>query len=153
MDFMFILQLLTVLFCGTIIGAERQLHGKPVGIRTSVLICLATMTFIDLSQGLELGTGSARVLGQIVTGVGFLGGGVIMSKEGLIVGATSAAVVWVLAAVGAAIGLNQFSVAITTSIFTVVVLIGVQHLENAFKALRQGFHSRPGKNNHKKYDG
>jgi len=137
------IKLIVAFVCGTVIGFERQLSGKPLGIRTSALICLATMTFIDLSQMLTQDVGSARVLGQVVTGVGFLGGGVIMSREGIIVGVTSAAVIWILAAVGAAIGLNRFGTAIATSIVTVAILVGVQQLENVVGALRRGFHRRP----------
>lgn len=148
MEHAFWIKLIMAAICGSIIGFERQLCGKPVGIRTSILICLATMMFIDLSLSLDQETGTARVLGQIVTGVGFLGGGVIMAREGLIVGVTSASVVWILAAVGAAIGLGRFGEALLTSITTVLVLIGVQQLENTASAFRKGLHRK----NHKYRD-
>jgi putative Mg2+ transporter-C (MgtC) family protein len=137
------IKLIMAAVCGTMIGFERQLGGKPIGIRTSILICLATMTFIDLSQMLTQDIGSARVLGQIVTGVGFLGAGVIMAREGMIIGVTSASVIWILAAVGSAIGLNRYGTALATSLITVCILVGVQRLENAVGALRKGFHQRP----------
>ncbi|MCA9395562.1 MAG: MgtC/SapB family protein [Candidatus Omnitrophica bacterium] len=142
MDPDFWIKLLVAAVCGSIIGFERQLSGKPVGIRTSILVCLATMTFIDLSQSLDQETGTARVLGQIVTGVGFLGAGVIMAKEGLIIGVTSASVVWILAAVGSSIGLERYGTALATSVATVLVLTGVQRLEDTVSVFRKGVHRR-----------
>ena len=64
--------------CGVVVGTERQLHKKPIDIRTSVLICLGTMTFIYLGALLDGNKDSTRVLGQVVTGIGFLGAGAII---------------------------------------------------------------------------
>lgn len=131
------------LLCGGMIGLERQLRGKPAGMRTSSLICLGTAMFVYLGMGIRgaLGGDSTRVLGQIVTGVGFLGAGVIMTRNGLVTGVTSAAVVWVLASVGAAIGAGRFGAALAVSIITVSVLVGVEKLEKAFAVLRRGVHA------------
>ncbi|MDH5298939.1 MAG: MgtC/SapB family protein, partial [Desulfobulbaceae bacterium] len=88
---------LTIL-CGGIIGLERQLRGKAAGIRTSILICLGTQAFVSLSAAIGFGNAAydpSRVLGQVVTGIGFLGAGVIMGKEGTVKGVTSAAIIWV----------------------------------------------------------
>lgn len=130
------------LFCGGIVGVERQLRGKPAGMRTSCLICLGTMMFVHLGSALA-GTGAdpTRVLGQVVTGIGFLGAGVIMTRDGLLTGVTSAAVVWVLAAVGSAAGIGKFAEAISMSVMTVSILVGVERLERAFSALRRGVHA------------
>src|SRR5688500_9804511 len=96
------------LLCGGIVGLERQLRGKPAGIRTSALICIGTSMFVYLGRQLEGDHGDpARVVGQVVTGIGFLGAGVIMTRNGLLTGVTSAAVIWILAAAGAAIGLGR----------------------------------------------
>lgn len=131
------------LLCGGMIGLERQLRGKPAGMRTSSLICLGTMMFVFLGLGIRgtQGGDATRVLGQIVTGVGFLGAGVIMTRNGLVTGVTSAAVVWVLAAVGAAVGAGRFGAALATSVVTVSILVGVEKLEHAFAALRRGVHA------------
>ncbi len=130
------------LLCGGIVGLERQLRGKPAGMRTSSLICMGTMMFVYLGIGF---TGHdadpTRVLGQVVTGIGFLGAGVIMTRDGLVVGVTSAAVVWVLAAVGSAIGVGRFGAATAISVVTVSVLVGVERLEHAFSSLRRGVHA------------
>ena len=129
------------LLCGGIVGLERQLRGKPAGIRTSSLICLGTTLFVYLGVALEAEHGDpARVLGQVVTGIGFLGAGVIMTRNGLLTGVTSAAVIWLLAAVGSAVGLGRYGAALTLAVVSVAVLVGVEQLEHAFAALRRGVH-------------
>ena len=137
----FVLQVVGSVLCGAIVGIERQLRGKAIGIRTSILICLGTMTFIRMSIQMSEGVAIAaptRVLGQIVTGVGFLGAGVILAKGGAITGVTSAAVVWMLAAIGSTIGAGQPLEALSLSTFVVVILIGVRKLEKGFKRLAGG---------------
>jgi putative Mg2+ transporter-C (MgtC) family protein len=129
--------------CGTALGLERQLRGKPAGIRTSVLVCLGTLTFVHLGVQLE-GADPARVLGQVVTGIGFLGAGVILTQGGLVKGVTSAAVVWVLAAAGAAIGLDRFGLAVALTVVALTVLLGVEGLERVFSGLRRGVHQQDG---------
>ena len=83
------------ILCGGIIGLERQFRGKTVGVRTSILICLGTAVFIGLGAAASGGAGDpARVLGQVVTGIGFIGAGVIISQGGEIRGVTTAAGIW-----------------------------------------------------------
>lgn len=131
------------ILCGGIIGLERQLRGKAAGIRTSILICLGTHVFVSLAASLNANTPDpSRVLGQVVTGIGFIGAGVIMSKEGLVKGVTSAAIIWVLAGIGAAIGLGMLAMALSITMVTVAVLLGVELLESTFKKLRRGVHAR-----------
>ena len=84
------------------------------------------------------------MLGQVVTGIGFLGGSVILTRQGLLIGVTSAAVIWVLAAIGAAIGLGQSLAAMCLAVLTVAVLVGVELLESTFHRLRQGINGRDG---------
>lgn len=140
----FWIQIAVTLVCGGVIGFERQIRGKPAGIRTSILICLGTQIFVSLGGALNVATGDpSRVIGQVVTGIGFLGAGVIMSKEGLVKGVTSAAVIWVLAAIGSAIGLGYIAAALALTLVTVVILLGVELLENSFRKLRRGSHARP----------
>jgi putative Mg2+ transporter-C (MgtC) family protein len=111
------------LLCGGIVGLERQLRDKPAGIRTSSLICLGTALFVYLGVGMSGGQGDpARVLGQVVAGIGFLGAGVIMTRNGLLTGVTSAAVIWLLAAVGSAIGLGRYGAALAMAVVSVAVL-------------------------------
>src|ERR671916_1471167 len=83
-----------------------------------------------------------RVLAQVVTGIGFLGGGVILAREGAVIGVTSAAVIWVLAALGSLIGLGHLAAAIILTLITVALLLGVELLESIFRRLRQGAQER-----------
>jgi putative Mg2+ transporter-C (MgtC) family protein len=129
----------TAVLCGGIIGLERQLRGKAAGIRTSILICLGTQIFVGLGASF---TGNrvdpTRVISYVVSGIGFLGGGVILAREGAVVGVTSAAVIWVLASLGCLIGLDHLLAAIVLTLVTVGLLIGVELLESVFRRLRQG---------------
>ena len=131
---------LIALACAFVIGFERQWSGKPAGIRTSILICLSAFTFVSIGQFLQPEAGSVRIVGQIVTGVGFLGGGVILSKEGLVKGVTSAAVIWVLAATGSLIGLGYFSAAIWLTFLTLFTLVGITFLDKLLIKLKIGVH-------------
>jgi putative Mg2+ transporter-C (MgtC) family protein len=129
----------TAILCGGIIGIERQLRGKAAGIRTSILICLGTAIFVALGASLSPATADpTRVLAQVVSGIGFLGGGVILARKGLVTGVTSAAVIWVLAALGAMIGLGHLRATMVLTLATLGILIGVELLEGAFRKLRQG---------------
>lgn len=131
------------LLCGAIVGLERQLRGKPAGVRTSILICASTSVFIHLGDVAAGTTGDpVRVLGQLVTGVGFLGAGVIMAREGTVTGVTTAAVIWVLAAIGAAIGLRLYLGALALALFTVGVLTGVELLESSIRRLARGIYEK-----------
>ncbi|WP_200900511.1 MgtC/SapB family protein [Serratia marcescens] len=135
--------ILACLLCGSLIGLERQLHGKPVGMRTSTLIMLGSYLF--LAMGLHLAAPMAdrsRVLGQLVSGIGFLGAGVMMTRDGQVMGVTSAATVWVLAALGAMIGLDMLSQAVMMTLVILGLLTGASWLENSFKALQRGVHRR-----------
>jgi putative Mg2+ transporter-C (MgtC) family protein len=130
------------ILCGTVIGIERQLRGKPAGIRTSILICLGTCLFIRLGVGeAGPGTDSTRVLGQVVTGIGFLGAGVIFARGGTVVGITSAAVIWLLAAIGAMIGFERYVEAIVIAFIAVVLLAGIKVLEGKMSGLRKGVYA------------
>jgi putative Mg2+ transporter-C (MgtC) family protein len=131
------------LLCGGIVGIERQLRGKPAGVRTSILICLSTSVFIHLGASAYPGHGDpARVLGQLVTGVGFLGAGVMLAREGSVTGVTTAAVIWMLAAIGAAIGLGHHLGALALALVTVGVLTGVELLESSVRWLTRGIYQK-----------
>src|SRR5262245_39759170 len=85
--------------CGAIVGAERERHEKPAGLRTLVLVCLGSAVFTMSSFAFTTTTGdSGRVAAQIVTGIGFLGGGVILREAIGVTGTTTAASIWITAA-------------------------------------------------------
>ena len=94
---------------GGIIGFEREVSGKPAGLRTNILICIGAALLMDVSVHIGLVDGRrigdpARIAAQIVSGVGFLGAGTIMQSQGVVTGLTSAATIWVVAAIGMTVG-------------------------------------------------
>ncbi|MFA7383524.1 MAG: MgtC/SapB family protein [Desulfurivibrionaceae bacterium] len=127
------------LVCGGIIGLERRLRGKSAGILTSILICLGTEVFVALGTLITADTvvHPLRVVLQVVTGIGLLGTGVNMAKESLVHGGTSAAVIWILAVIGSAIGLGYEYGGLILALVTVGVLVGVDLLEAGLR-LRDG---------------
>ena len=137
----FWIKIIVSVICGGIIGLERQLRGKPAGIRTSILICLGTEVFVSYGTSLPSGD-QYRVLAQVVTGIGFLGAGLMISQEGTVRGVTSAAVIWILAAIGSTIGLGHYREALVLVLVIVGVLSGVEYLENSIRKLRSGVHAR-----------
>ena len=126
------------LIVGILVGAERQYNGKPAGIKTSAMICLSTYLFVAMASS----EWQIRVMGQIITGVGFLGGGVIISREGVVQGMTSASIIWILAALGALISLGYPWVVIQLTLLILALLYGLTLLENSFKSLQKGVHTR-----------
>ncbi len=134
---------LVAVACGTVVGLERQLRGKPLDVRTAVLICLGTHVFIRLGVELSGETVDAtRVLGQMVTGVGFLGAGVILTRGGHVIGLTTASVIWVLAGIGAAIGFGEYRGAVALSVVVFLVLTVMEWVESRVEHMRRGAHAR-----------
>ncbi|MGB0881794.1 MAG: MgtC/SapB family protein [Vicingaceae bacterium] len=133
---------LITIFCGFLIGFERQWFGKPAGIRTSILVCIGAYTFVSLAAYYQPDVGGVRVLGSIVTGVGFLGAGMMLSKKESVVGVTSASTIWILAAIGSLVGFGNYMAAISLTLFTIFVLIGINILERIFKKLTRGVHKK-----------
>lgn len=128
---------------GTVVGLERQLRGKPVGIRTSVLIVMGTYLFVQSAHVISAeASDTARIIGQIITGIGFLGAGVMLARDGVVIGVTSAATIWALASIGICIGIGENVSAIKLSLVVVVVLLGVDLLEDYFESMTKGVHQK-----------
>lgn len=121
----------TAVLAGAIVGVERQRRGKVAGVRTSILICLGTELFVSLGANAQAADfDPTRVLGQVVSGIGFLGAGVILARGNRVMGVTTASVIWMLAAVGAMIGFGHLGAALAIAGVTLLVLTGVERLEN-----------------------
>jgi len=106
---------------GAIIGLEREFRSKPAGFRTMILICVGSCVYTILSKEIG-GSSTDRIASNIVTGIGFIGAGVIF-KEGISVnGLTTAALIWVTAALGMAIGYHNYPLAIVVSAMVVIAL-------------------------------
>jgi putative Mg2+ transporter-C (MgtC) family protein len=114
------------------VGVERELSGKPAGLRTNILICLGSALLMDLSITLGMIDGErvgdpARIAAQVVTGVGFLGAGTILHRRTDVVGLTTAAGIWASAGIGMAVGMGLYVLAIGGSglILAVLWLLGI----------------------------
>ncbi len=113
----------TAVLCGGAIGIERELNDKPAGIRTSMLVCLGAMLFVRMGALLDDETADpTRVLGQVITGIGFLGAGVILSRGDNVKGVTTASTIWILSCIGAMIGLDHLGAAFAVTIVVLGVL-------------------------------
>lgn len=128
--------LLTVI-CGGLIGLERELKSKPAGIKTNILICMGAALYTAVSVLISTSLADrghfgdpARISAQIVSGIGFLGGGAIVQARGTIHGLTTAATIWCVAALGILIGLGYHDVAVALSIMTILILVGVSYFED-----------------------
>jgi len=114
---------LSVLLGGTI-GLERELRNKPAGLRTNVLICMGATMFTALSIYIPGGHGDpGRIAAQVLTGVGFIGAGTILHLRGSVTGLTSAATIWVVTAIGMAVGARAYVEAIGATALVGVVLV------------------------------
>lgn len=115
------LQLLISFAIGTAIGTEREYRSKAAGLRTMIMICLGSTIFTELS--ITLGVSSPdRVASNIITGIGFLGAGVIF-KDGLTIsGITTATTIWITAALGMAVGAGEYFIALVGSVVILIVL-------------------------------
>ena len=120
------LRLLLSAVLGAIIGFQRERAHKPAGLRTHILICVGSALFTVVSiMGFSGTVDPARVAAGVVTGIGFLGAGVIfrgMRGESHVIGLTTAASIWVTAAIGIAAGVGMYIIASAVAILTVIVL-------------------------------
>lgn len=113
-------------FLGGLVGTERELKGHPAGLRTNILVSVGACLFTVLSiKGFPLvgaAQDTARVAAQVVTGVGFLGAGAVIQTKRDVHGLTTAATIWMVAAVGMAAATDLYAIAIATTVITMVVL-------------------------------
>jgi putative Mg2+ transporter-C (MgtC) family protein len=113
---------------GAVIGVEREVTSQPAGLRTHMLVCLGAALFTVVGAD-YLHTDPTRIAAQVVTGIGFLGGGAIV-REGITThGLTTAASLWVTAAIGVAIGLRQWPAAVITTVLALIILRLIHTLE------------------------
>lgn len=124
-------QLLLAVLLGGAVGIERELKGKPAGLRTNILICMAAVLFTTLSIRLSQGRGDpGRLAAQILTGVGFIGAGTILHTRGAVTGLTSAATIWVVTAIGIALGTRAYVEALGATVLVMLVLAGLGRFED-----------------------
>ncbi|HVZ40141.1 MAG TPA: MgtC/SapB family protein [Candidatus Kapabacteria bacterium] len=129
-------KLIVAVLCGGAIGMERETTGKSAGLRTCILVCLGSMLYTEVGaiMGKTSGGDMTRVAAQIVTGIGFLGAGVILhSKRGEVRGVTTAAMIWLMAALGMMIGAGYVLSAMAVTATSVALILGLRHLENVLR--------------------
>jgi putative Mg2+ transporter-C (MgtC) family protein len=128
------MRLLLAAGLGGAVGIERELHQKPAGLRTNILIAVGSALFTALSiQIAHAGGTPDRISAQIVTGIGFLGAGAILRSGHHVQGMTTAATIWVNAAVGMAAGAGEFLMATMTTVITLIVLAVLPPIEAYFE--------------------
>jgi putative Mg2+ transporter-C (MgtC) family protein len=125
-----LLKLLLAVVFGGMIGVEREYHNKAAGFRTNIFICLGAAIFTIISTKLGGPSDPVRITAQIVTGIGFIGAGVIMREAGHIVGLTTASTIWLVAGLGVAVGGGQYLFALAGTLLALAVLWAFPSLEN-----------------------
>ena len=125
-------RLLTAMILGALVGAQREQFGKPAGLRTHILVAMGAALFVlaPLEAGMEL-DGISRAIQGIVTGIGFIGAGAILKlqEKREVEGLTTAAGVWMTAAIGIAAGLGLLGLALVSTILTWITLSALQKIE------------------------
>ena len=138
-DITLVIRVLSSVLLGFAIGLEREMTNKYAGLRTNILVCLGACLFTIISiygfpevsvTGDELGTrDTARVAAQVVTGIGFIGGGTVLRHGATVFGLTTAATLWVSASIGMACGAGMYGLAIVATVLSILVLVSVRLFE------------------------
>lgn len=123
-----VVQIAVATILGAAIGLERELGAQPAGLRTHMLVCLGSALFTLAGVGV-VGSDPTRIAAQVVTGIGFLGGGAILREGATVRGLTTAASLWVTAAIGLAAGLRWWFAAIAATVLALGVLMLVKRVE------------------------
>jgi putative Mg2+ transporter-C (MgtC) family protein len=141
LDFFFRISLAT--FLGALIGLEREVSRKYAGLRTYALVALGAAIFASLSEetyryfwqtfGGTPNFDPSRIISQIVVGIGFLGAGMVIFHQEKILGLTTAAGIWVTAAIGAAAGIRAYFLAVSGTVLTLFIFIMLRWCEDWFK--------------------
>ena len=133
----FLVRCCAAAICGAIIGLERELKDKPAGFRTNILICLGSAIYMSAGLLVAGGTGDttndpARIAAQVVTGIGFLGAGCIIQQQERVKGLTTAATIWVVAAIGIVAGAGFPFLAFIASAIVLLTLVVRGAIERRF---------------------
>ncbi len=133
--------LLIAVLLGGGVGLQRELRGKSAGLRTNILICVGATLFTQMSQSMALLVGDpTRIAAQIVTGVGFLGAGTILHSKGYVTGLTSAATIWLVAAIGMAVGAGAIYEAAGAALLVILVLAVLGRVETYLRTQQEVTH-------------
>jgi putative Mg2+ transporter-C (MgtC) family protein len=143
-DMITLCKLLLAAFLGGMIGLEREIHGRPAGFRTHLLVSLGSCLFVltsihfytlygNFSGNQPVGVDPGRVAAQVVTGIGFLGAGAIIRERFSVRGLTTAACLWIAAAIGIACGVGLFGLSMTVTLISLASLLFLKKVEGVLK--------------------
>lgn len=132
-----ITQLLLAMLIGGMIGIEREYSSKAAGFRTMILICIGSTLFTIISKKLGVVGNEDRVAANIITGIGFIGAGVVFKDGFNVTGLTTAASIWVTAALGMAIGSGDYQLAAEGAVLAIIVLFLFAYIQNTIDNLHQ----------------
>lgn len=137
-DSVFLARLVVAMVLGGLVGLERQTRGRAAGMRTNILVCIGSAAIIVAFQKLSLestiGAESvirmdpARAAAGVITGIGFLGAGTIVKSSNFVRGLTTAASIWVVAAIGVTVGLGEYTIAVVLTLLVLVALYALHRL-------------------------
>lgn len=139
-------RLILAAILGGAIGWDREANGKPAGLRTNILICVGSALLTEISIAMaQFGVAAqagivgdpSRIAAQIVSGIGFLGAGTIIQARGNVTGLTTAATLWVVAAIGIAVGAQAYVEAAGATVLVLLTLAPLQWIEDRIQALRR----------------
>lgn len=133
-------KILLAVLLGGAIGFERELHARSAGLRTHILVSLgaALVMIVGRQISTEASYDPGRIAAGVITGIGFLGAGVIIRMERGIRGLTTAASLWLVAALGITIGMDLYGVAVMAAVITIAVLLGLSRLERLLPNIIRG---------------
>lgn len=137
MDYELIIRLFLALLFGAVLGFEREYRSKAAGFRTITLICIGSALFTITSFKLGYPGNMDRIASNIITGIGFIGAGVVFKDGGFVTGLTTAATIWIAAAMGMALGNGEYMVASTTLVFSMIVLSVFERVQDWIDAIHQ----------------
>lgn len=147
-----ILRLALAALLGAVIGLEREWRDRTAGLRTHMLVCLGSAVFTIVSaygfqewydampadQRTSVASDPTRIAAQIVTGIGFLGAGAIFRSDDGIRGLTTAASLWMMAAIGLATGAGYYELAVASTVLMLIVLVSLRQVSGRIKAMNRG---------------
>lgn len=133
----YIVRLLTALVVGAVVGFEREYRSKAAGFRTMTLICLGAALFTLLSTQIGKDIAPDRIASNIITGIGFIGAGVIFKDGMSIAGLTTAASIWITAALGMAAGAGEYGMAGAGLVLVIIVLAVFEKLQAVIDKIHQ----------------
>jgi putative Mg2+ transporter-C (MgtC) family protein len=130
LDFRSFIPLAFAMGLGAIIGIEREIHGKPAGLRTNILICMGAATFMMIANRMLASPDAiSRMTAGIVTGVGFIGGAVVLRDRTNVYGVTTAATIWVVTSIGIACGMQLYDIAVAVTLLSLLILVVLNPLD------------------------